>query len=494
MKKTLVNGGLLLAIFSFLSKVIGVFYRVPLTNALGANGLGIYQLIFPVYALLISITSQALPVLVARTMPSTEEKDLSNSFFGTVMTYALIAGIVSSSFLLIIAKPLCSLQGAEEGFWGYIAIAPALLFVPILSALKGWFNSRLDNFPTAISGILEQLFKLSGVIGAFLLNKYSITLRVAVALSGITLAEFLTTLISFIIFLAKGGRLSRKIKVPLKAVTYSIMPLTVGGLIFPLSVFIDSILTVRLLRLNGLEESIAISEYGILSGAVGAIINLPSTLALSFAITVVPVIALSKRKKDIIGVKKGESSALKWTLLISFPCVSGIVALAPEIVSLFYSSLSGKESLLAIFLMRISAIQIIPVALLQIYSAYLQALDKSVISTRNMFIGGIVKILLDFSTIIIGILGIVIANIACFTICTLLNYLEVRRLTGKIKDTSFIKISLCSLVLLPILLFAKGIGGNILWQTAFAVLLGIASYAIMLVVSGVFSIKRADSK
>lgn len=491
MRKNLVKGGLILAIFSFLSKVIGVFYRIPLTNALGAEGLGIYQLIFPVYALLVSLTSQALPVIVARTMPAYDE-DLSNSFFGAVMRYALIAGLLSTAILVVIAKPLSYLQGSDEGIWGYFAIAPALFFVPILSALRGWFNSRLDNFPTAISGVLEQLFKLSGVVGAFIFAKYPTAIRVAVALSGITFAELLTTLACFILFLKRGGKISRKIKIPVKTITSSIMPLTIGGLIFPLTVFIDSILTVRLLTLNGVEETLAISEYGILSGAVGAIINLPSTLALSFAVTVVPVIAEAKRKRNILGIKTGESNALKWTLLICLPCVSGIIALAPETVRLFYSSLSEYESGLASFLMRISTAQIIPVTLLQIYGAYLQALDKSVTSTRNMLIGGVVKILLDFSVIFIGISGIVLANVVCFTLCGLLNGFEVKRLTGHVKNTSFVKISLCALLLLPILLLAKQIKGNILWQTAFAVLLGGVSYVIMLIVSGVFSVNRPN--
>ncbi len=491
MRKNLVKGGLILAIFSFLSKVIGVFYRIPLTNALGATGLGIYQLIFPVYALMVSLTSQALPVIVARTMPSYDE-DLSNSFLGTVMRYAILAGFLSSALLIIIARPLSRLQGAEDAFIGYLAISPSLLFVPILSALRGWFNSRLDNFPTAISGVLEQLFKLSGVVGAYILSEYSATIRVAIALSGISLAELLTTLICFISFLEKGGKLSKKIKIPMKAITNSIMPLTIGGLIFPLTVFIDSILTVRLLTLNGLDETLAIGEYGILSGAVGAIINLPSTLALSFAVTVVPVIASAKRNRNIKEIKNGESNALKWTLLICLPCVSGIIALAPEIVHLFYSSLSESESSLATFLMRISTAQIIPVTLLQIYGAYLQALDKSITSTRNMLIGGVVKILLDFSVIFIGISGIVLANFVCFALCGIMNGLEVRRLTGRVKNTSFVKITLCSLLLLPVLLFAKRIKANILWQTAFSVLLGGISYVIMLIVSGVFSLNRPN--
>lgn len=492
MKRTLVKGGLILAIFSFLSKVIGVFYRIPLTNALGAKGLGIYQLIFPVYALFVALTSQALPVIVARTMPSTADEDLSNSFFGKVMLYAVSVGIISATLLALLAKPLAYLQGTDESILGYLAICPSLLFVPILSALRGWFNSRLDSFPTAISGVFEQIFKLSGVVGAFLFNNLSISRRVAIALLGITLSEFLTAFISFILFLKKGGKFSRKVHIPLKAVTHAIMPLTVGGLIFPLTVFIDSILTVRLLTISGVEESLAIGQYGILSGAVGAVINLPSTLALSFSVTVVPVIAESKRKRDISGVKRGESNAMKWTLLICLPCVSGIVALSPQIVSLFYSSLSLEESALASFLMRISALQIIPVTLLQIYGAYLQALDKSITSTRNMFIGGVVKILLDLTVIRIGISGIVLANVTCFVLCATLNGLEVRRMTGRVKNTSFIKIAICSIILIPILMLTKQIKGNNLWQTAFSVLLGGVCYAIMLIVSGVFSIKNPN--
>ena len=73
-KKSFIKSATLMMMATMVAKVIGACYRIPLTNILGAEGMGIYQLIFPVYSLILTTSSGALPLAISSAL-----REASNS-------------------------------------------------------------------------------------------------------------------------------------------------------------------------------------------------------------------------------------------------------------------------------------------------------------------------------------------------------------------------------------------------------------------------------
>jgi len=156
-----------------IAKILGAVYRIPLTNLLGAEGIGIYQLVFPIYALMLTLSSSGIPTAIARLVSEKrtlgekleEQKVMKSSF---VLLFVL--GTLATLIMLLIAVPLSNLQGAFAIRYGYFVVAPAILIVAISSYFKGWFQGNMNMVPTAISQIAEQVFKmLFGLLFAYLL-------------------------------------------------------------------------------------------------------------------------------------------------------------------------------------------------------------------------------------------------------------------------------------------------------------------------------------
>lgn len=479
-KKTLLKGGILLAVFSLLSKGIGALYRLPLTNVLGAEGLGAYQMAYPVYALLVACSSSAIPVLVSRSLPSMEDHDLRSAFFNSTLKYAVFIGLISGLLLAVAGKGLSILQGSDVAVYGYYALSPAVFFVAVLASFRGWFNSRLETLTTSISGLIEQIVKVVGVVLAYVFSARGVAFSLSMALIGVTLSEIVACGFAFLAYLKKGGRFLKSVYViPVKAVALSILPLSVGSLIFPLATFADSLMTVKLLTIGGLLENQAIQEYGILSGSVGTLINLPVSLALSFAVTALPVIAERKRQKDINGIKSNGISSYKAVLSIALPSALGLVLISKPLVNLIYGTLSSQQKILCVTLLRLACLEIPLASLLQLFNAHLQALDKGVTAAKNMLIGGLVKLALNFTVLYLGVSGIILGTIACYSVCLALDVYALRVLVGRTK-TDVLPITLASVTMgVAVYLVVKFVKNN-LYATLFGVLLGGIVYVIIL--------------
>lgn len=489
--KKLISGGVTLAIFSLIAKGLGALYRIPLTNVLGAEGLGAYQMAYPVFALVIAATSSAIPVLVARTLPSIENGEVRISFFNSTLKYALIVGLAFGVVLAASGRLLAELQGSENAVYGYYVLSPAVVFVALLSAYRGWFNSRLETMVTSISGLIEQAVKAVGVLLAYIFPSENAGYSLALALSGVTLSEIVACLFAFFVYLKRNGLPRSPLKIPVKAVAMGMLPLTVGSLIFPLTTFVDSVMTARLLMFTGVEQKIAVAEYGILSGSVGTLVNLPVALSVSFAVTALPVIAEYKRKRDINGIKSNQTSSVKAVLTLSLPLSLGLVLAARPIVNVLYSKLSFSQRELAVLLLRFAAAEAPLAAMLQLFSAYLQAFDKSVKASSNMLVGALLKLVANFTALFLGVFGIVFATLLCYAVCLALDAYAVKKTAGKLKLDGLPRILFaCATSGVVIYLIVMFIKNNIL-STALAVLLGGLVYGIILLL---FGAKRPEVK
>ena len=290
--------------------------------------------------------------------------------------------------------------------------------------------------PTAISQLIEQVGKVafSLPLAAIGMQK-SVADGAAGALLGITIVEFFALLYMIIRYFMKkkefdaipsltknepvGGRSLCK-----KLITISI-PITISACIIPLAQFVDSALMVKRMGVAGLDEATATALYGIFSGMVIRLINIPTALALAISMSLVPAISAVKARNDTQAIARESNNGIRYAFLIGFPCALGMSVLAKEILGFFYvDTLTAENLQTAAELLTFSGLTVVLFTVVQATTSILQALRKQNIPMITMAIGVAVKIVLNYTLIAIpeiNIHGGPFASIACYSISMIPN-------------------------------------------------------------------------
>lgn len=432
-KQTFLNGVLILLFGSIIAKGLGAFYRIPLTWILGAEGLGIYQLVFPIFSLILVVSSTGMPTAISKMIA--EKKDNikeANKILKVSLITLLIIGTFFGLVLFFGAGLISNLQGNSLAKLSYIAIAPSVAFVAVISAFRGYFQGRMNMTPTSMSNIIEQFFKLIfGLSLAFLFLPQGLQFGVLGAILGVTLSEVVAMIYMLIVFAIEKKKEKNiiqqnvavsKTKDILKLLFKTAMPIVFVSIIIPLSLFVDSFLVVNLLNLSGQSVQQSTILWGIESGIVTSIVNLPVVLTLAVATAVVPSLVsdLQKRKERI-------KQSMLISQNISMPCAFGVLVLSPLILKFLYGG-SFSNTIIDEFgtassLLSASSFLIFFTSVLQTQNASLQGLGHLKVPAVNMTIAVVIKTVMLLLTTIpsVNVFGVMIAKYAFFFVATMLN-------------------------------------------------------------------------
>ncbi len=514
-KQSFLFGALILSISGIICKILGAFYKIPLANILTTQGMGIYYLVFPVYAFFITFVSSSFSISISKSVSAAVAKNdfpSAHRIFSASLLLLFLISLAISVLMCLLSKIISVLQGFENAFVCYLIVAPAVVAVALSSAFRGFFQGMQNMTPSAVSQVINQIFKL--VIGfslAKIFIKQGILFGTAGAILGITIAEIFTTLVFTVIyFIAKRknkrlfSQLSKqptspkeKISVVMKKVFKDAIPFTLSSVILPLSLVIDSFLILNILKSMGFEKIFSTSLMGLNSGVVNTLVNLPSTLSVAVCMTIVPYISFALSQKDYANVRAKASLALKLTMLISIPCCIIFSLFSREIISLLFSgSLQSSYQLnLASSLLLISSINIFYLALLQLNTAFLQAINRSYVPVLSLSIALVVKVISEIIFIAnpyMNIAGAVVSNSACYFLACLINILYFRQEFRL--HYSFYKIIICPLIASTVAAFTVFVSLQI--APAFAssalsivlsLVLGMLAYVFMIFVLKTFT-------
>ena len=443
-KQSFILGAFLLAVRGVICKVLGAIYKIPLTNILGSQGMGIYYLVFPVYAFLLSVSSSSFTTAISRqisNLVSQKKHLLAYKTFKASTLLLVCLGAGAGVLLACFSRVIAALQGLENAFICYLVVAPSILLVSISCAFKGYFQGLQNMTPTATSQVVGQLFKLStGFLLAKILCGKGVVFGAIGALLGVLIAETITTLffvVFFFIFKIKNKDYFRFVsfeesekKVSLKTLAKQIfkmsLPFTISSVILPMSMVIDSFLIVNILKSMKFDKLFATSLLGLNSGIVNTLVSLPSTLSVAVCMSIVPYITFALSKKDYEGINKKTTLAFKLAILVSLPCVFIFVFFAPYILKLLYSATfsNSYEFNVASSLLTLSSINILYLSFLQISTALLQSINRSYIPVISLSISLVVKVICEVILLNIpsvNIAGAVISNAVCYLVSSTIN-------------------------------------------------------------------------
>ena len=393
-KNTLIRGATYLGIGAFVSKLLGAFYRVPLTALIGSGGLGIYQMVFPVYALLLDFSGAGVPSALSKLISAKSENKLLNAkeYLSASIKIFLVLGILGSAIMALFSNVIATAQGDKRATLAYLLLSPAVLLVAVLSCFRGFFQGLMDMKPTAVSQIIEQAIKLAlGLLLAYIFRG-NLVYAVAGATFAISVSElvaFLYLLVLYMKFKKKNALLmpiKHQFKPLAKTLIKTTIPITLIGIMIPFSHVIDSFLIINIMSVYRAD---ATSLFGLLSGVVMTVINLPVSICYGVATAVIPSISSEKNAQNKI---KNAKKSILLTLLLSLPCAVGVSIFSPTIIEILFKRLSVFEKQTAVNLLRLTSICIVLLSLTQTLNAVLIGKGNYYKPLISMGVGVVVKV------------------------------------------------------------------------------------------------------
>lgn len=428
-KQNFLLGALIISAGGFISKILGAVYRIPLTAALGGEGMGIYQMVYPLYCILLTVSASGIPTGIARLVSSGKGEGAEKSAF---MLYGTI-GVIGTVVMFMLARPLALIQGEPAITFCCQLLCPSVFFVSVLSVVRGYFQGRENMYPTAVTEVSEQAVKVALGCALAYMFRDNMPLAVASTLFAVTLSEAIATLLAVIWYLGKRRKkpLYKTYSLNYGSILRFTIPLTFTAIALPVSQLLESIVAVRLLR--GITDN-ATALYGVYSGCAVTIINLPVSITYGLAAASVPQISPLAESGNIKAAKNKAYKSLLITLAISLPSALFLFFAAPLASRFIFSSLADAEKEILTKLIKIMAVNAVTLSLVQTSSACLTSLGKPVKSTVTQWVTGLMRVgltalLLKFTPL--SIVGAAISANCCYFVATLLNFWYIIREGGR---------------------------------------------------------------
>lgn len=441
--KKFLKGTMILTISSIVVKVIGALNWVILSRVMGGEGIGLYQMGFPIYLMAITVSSAGIPVAISIvTAEKVAKKDYGGAqhVFKVSLWMMLATGLLFTGSLLALAHFL-----VESGFipdprayYSIIALAPAVFFVTFLSSFRGYFQGWQIMTPTACSEITEQLIRVVTMIAfSYLLLPYGLTYAAAGASMGAGAGAFcgLLVLLGFYRKLKHKFFPQGEENVPpqepepagkiIKRLIMLALPVSMASLMLPIVSNLDMVIVPRRLMAGGWSMSEATTLFGYLTGMAVPLVNMSTILTAALSISLVPAISESRTLEDTEGIREKVAAAFSVAAVITIPCSIGLHVLGGRVAALIYNAPKAGPSIetmsWAIFLLGLH----------QVSTGILQGLGKTKIPVFNMIIAAASKVFLNWNlTPTMGIVGSSWATVADIGIAAILNLFFIKKYTG----------------------------------------------------------------
>ena len=478
-------------------KIIGLVYKIPMLTLLGGEGMGYFNSAYEIYALMCAFATTGLPVAMSVIISSsdTEKKDI---IFRVSFALFLVMGIVGTMFMLIFSGQISEIIKSRGSLYSIIAISPAVIFICICGAYRGYFQGVSKMLPTSLSQIIEAFGKLLfGIIFAFYASKrgYGVNIVAAFGVLGVTVSSALGCLYLAItkkrekrdIYLSlDNGASNRAI---LKDLVKLAFPITLSSLVLSMTRALDMTMILRRLQSIGYSEGGANYTYGCYTTLCMPLFALAPALISAVALPLIPELSAAIKSKNADRQKENMQNAISLTTFISIPVSIGLCLFSKEILNLLFSGKTGEINS-TYFCLSILALSVVPSCLITLTNAVLQTYKRAYLPIISMGIGCAVKIVAAYILIgneSINILGAPISTLVCDMIICLLNIYFLQRHTKM--NLSVFKIfvkpaicgvfSVCPAFLLMKILSSRGFSGNV----ATLLCIGVAG-SVYLILSG----------
>ncbi len=445
--QSFLRGAFILAAAGLVVKLLGAFYRIPFTRLVGSEGVGLYQMAYPIYITLIALSTSGVPIAISMLVA---EKGARGDRFGArqvfllALAFLFLFGLLLALGLYHSAHYLAeSVLGDARAYYSLVSIAPAVLVISVASAFRGYFQGWQLMWPTALSEVVEQCIR----VGTILWAAYVLLDRgVEFAAAGAAFGAFtggcggLLALVCLFLWFERGlcrqlhpWDWSRVLSLLdgagqlLKRLLTFALPVSAGSLVLPLVQTIDAIIIPHRLQTAGFSFHQATAMFGELSGMAGTLVYLPAVFTVSLAVSLVPNIASALARGRTREINERVATAIRVTILFCLPAAVGLVALGTPLTTLLFAD--RRAGVVTAWLAPTAFFS----GLQQTTSGILQGLGCTWFPVVNLLAGCLVKILFNYYlTVVPGmdVKGAALGSCACLFVASLLNFRSLRAVTG----------------------------------------------------------------
>lgn len=442
-KSNFIKGAAILTAAGLAARFMGFAYRIILTRIIGAEGMGLYQMAYPIYTVLLVVSRSGIPVALAKLIAdkiAAGKKKEAYKVFKVARKMSIFIGLIISIIMALIAKPLISfLELDPRSYYAVLAISPAIFIVSIMAAYRGFFQGLQDMVPTAKSQIMEQFVRMFTMISlVIVLVPFGLDFAAAGASFGAVSGAVGGLLVLLYIyhkrkekifgFLEKGqDSVALTSKKVVKQIISLGVPITFGALVMPMMSLVDLVFVPNRLQTAGFLVHEATELYGMFSAVAMPLVNFPTIITVSLASSLVPSIAeaYTLGKKKLIHYRT--ETALRLTILVSLPAAVGLFLLAEPLTEILFAEPGAAVPL------RFVSWGVFFIALQQTSTGILNGIGKTSIPAINLFVGAIFNAFINYKLTAIpsfGIRGAALGTTIGFAIAAVLNLIFVKKESG----------------------------------------------------------------
>lgn len=434
-------------------RVIGMFYRIPVTRIIGDRGNGYYAIAYQIYTIMLLISSYSLPLAVSKMVSARVAKGQfknAQKIYRASMAFAFVVGGGVSLVVFFGADLLAGLMLEPMSAIALRIFAPTLVVVAVIGVMRGYFQGMGTMMPTAVSQIIEQIINAAiSIAAAYFLFGYGTKVAAllrdenyayAYGAAGSTLgtcAGALSALLFLLFVMAVYQRVfkrqaardkTRRVETYAEifgVLMLTILPVIMSTAIYNISDLIDQRLFLGIMIDKGFGNA-KTELWGVFSGKYKVLTNVPVAVASAMCASAIPTLTGLMADGDMRGLRKRVSMVMRVTMLITIPCAVGLGVLASPIMHLLY----GKEQDLAVRLMQVGSTSVIFYSMSTLSNGVLQGINRMKIPVRNACIALVIHLaalygMLEYLDL--NIYAVVYANmIFAFCMC-LFNSLSIRK-------------------------------------------------------------------
>ncbi|MEX2460120.1 MAG: polysaccharide biosynthesis protein [Paenibacillaceae bacterium] len=445
-KDSLVKGTIILAVAALVARVLGIVQRVPLQHMLHDDGMGTFGIAYNIYSIMLIVATAGIPSAISKLVSERVELgrlDEANRYYRAAIYFAIFAGVLMTAIVYFSASSYAVYVKDEHAALSIRALAPALLFFPLIAIMRGYFQGRRSMIANGISQIVEQFARLLTAIGLAYLLLYRLDWGKAWAVAGASFGGVMGSIGALAVMIyaymklrrtdihmglrnntSKGGTTPHSYKQIYKQIFMISVPIVLYSILVPLIYFIDSTFFKRVL-VDQMSSSAAQDLLGVLTARAQSLAGIPIILAIALSQSIVPIVASAFARNDLDEVKSQAAKALRISVLSGLPIILFIVLAAQSLNEMLFTGDSGTGVIVALTTSTFFQI------LMQTSGAILMGLGRMRVLIIHVSIGILFKItgvylLADW----LGIYGFVASTGICFAVMTLLNLRVLRKLTG----------------------------------------------------------------
>lgn len=365
-KNPLVTGTVILTLTGLLSRFIGFFYRIFLSNVFGAEGMGIYQLIAPVLALSFALTASGIQTAISKYVASeTSTRDYKTSF-RTLWAGFILAMTLSAAcaiYIYLYADWIAVTFLLEKRTAPLLRIiALSIPMATVHSCINGYFYGIRKTAIPAFSQLAEQICRVGSVYLIYdICKKNNMEPTISFAVVGLVIGESASMIVSVIAILSRAhqvfpgysrqyapnrssiGSISATYRHIMGQLLRLAVPLSANRLVINLLQSIEAIYIPNRLMTYGLSNAEALGVYGVLTGMSLPLILFPSAITNSISVLLLPIVAEADASGNNAAVRRAIMTSIRYCLLLGFGCTAMFLLLGRTAGRLlFHSELAGS--------------------------------------------------------------------------------------------------------------------------------------------------------